>query len=312
MTSRIAGVCAGHHAQKKRDIGHRSRQRTLDVETEKRQFTGRRRHEPDRRPKPHDVVEAGGISQRAAEVAAVGNRQHPGRERRSGAAARPAGGFRDVVGVDGGSVDLVVGVRPHAELRHVGLADRNGARQSQASDEDRVLDGHRVPVDRGTARERKPDRRFEILEGDREAVQRSHGLARRSRIGVVSEGETSFIREFRDNRVDGRIERVDAVQMRLHHVARGHLSRADQAGDLARAQEAELVRVGGHHRRCAATGHRPSARGEAAPHLTNFCVSALQQFSVARSSGHEHNGHNGHNGKANLFYRSVLVVLCVD
>ena len=86
--TRVPRVRPGHHAQQPRYIGHRASHRPFDAEIEKRkQVRGRRA------PAPHsaasdDVVEVAGVPQRAAQVAAVGDREHSGCECGSGAAAR--------------------------------------------------------------------------------------------------------------------------------------------------------------------------------------------------------------------------------
>ena len=89
----------------------------------------------ERRTEPHDVAEARGVAERPAEVAAVGDRHHPGRERRRGAARGPAGAPRRLVRVPCRAEHRVERVRARAELRRVGLADHHRARLPDPRDE---------------------------------------------------------------------------------------------------------------------------------------------------------------------------------
>ena len=168
------------------DVGDRARERPVDREAEQRERRRPRGCEAHAGAKADDVVEIAGIAQRPGEIAAVRDRQHARRERRARAAARAAGALRDVVGVQGRAVDLVVGVRAHAELGHVGLADRNHAGAPHALDEDRVLRRHGVFVDRRAAGELEADGRLQILEGRRQAVQRRQLAAPRERASAAS------------------------------------------------------------------------------------------------------------------------------
>ena len=96
-----------------------------------------------------------------------------------GAAARAARALGHVVRVQGRAVHRVVGVRAHAELGHVGLADRDRARAAQPLDQDRVLRRHQTLEDRRAQRERETDRGLQILERHGKAVQRADRLAAR-------------------------------------------------------------------------------------------------------------------------------------
>jgi hypothetical protein len=129
-------------------------------------------------------------------------------------------------------------VRAHAELRHVGLADRNRAGAPQPLDEQRVLERHLAGEDRRSARERKADRGLEILEGDRQAMQRAHFFpARDAAIRLVGQRQAPLVVQLRDDGVERRVEPVDLMEVRGHHFARRHLPRADQRRQFTRARE---------------------------------------------------------------------------
>ncbi len=98
-----------------------------------------RGHAARRRPKADDVAERGGIAQRSAGVAAVGDRHHAAGERHRGAAAAAAAGLRQVVRIARRAEDRVERLRPGAELRRVGLADRDRAGRAHPRDDRRVV-----------------------------------------------------------------------------------------------------------------------------------------------------------------------------
>ena len=73
-------------------------------------------------------------------------------------------------------------------------------------------------------------------------MQRPHGLAPRQRgVGGASSGHGP-LRQEGDDGVDGGIDAVDLVEMRLHDLDRGKLPLPDAAGQLPRGQEIQLFR----------------------------------------------------------------------
>jgi hypothetical protein len=87
---------------------------------------------------------------------------------------------------------------------------------------------------------------LQVLERRRQAVQRRQWLAARgAAVGCVGERETLVVVELRDDRVQARVEAFDAAEMRRHDLARRHLPRANHAGEVHGAREAELVRRSG-------------------------------------------------------------------
>ena len=127
-------------------------------------------HHAGGRPQAVDIAEGGRVADRAAEVAAVGHRQHARRQRRGGTAAAAADRLGQVVGVDRGAVDRVDGVRAERELRHVGLADDDGAGALGALDDDRVFLRHVVLQERRARGGGDADGGGRVLDRVRQAV----------------------------------------------------------------------------------------------------------------------------------------------
>ena len=244
-----------------------ARQRAVGREAEQRIGIRRAGHQADGRPHADDVVEVAGVPERSAHVAAVGDRQHARGERRTGAAARSAGALARIVGIAGDAVDAVVGVRPHPEFRGVGLADGDHAGAAQPLDQHRILGRPEVLVDQRSAGQREADRRLQVLERDRQPVQRAERLALRGTpIGLLGQRQTGVVIELGDDGVDRRVDLADARQVRGHHLASGRLARADERDQLEGAAVAEIVGRDGacrrrirHRRRHGQDG--PGARG---------------------------------------------------
>ena len=82
-----AGVGTGHRGQQQRDIGHRPGHRAVDRVGHPWRRARPRRHQARGRSQTNHAVPRPRVSERAAEVATVGERNHPARQRRSRAAA---------------------------------------------------------------------------------------------------------------------------------------------------------------------------------------------------------------------------------
>ena len=146
--------------------------------------------------RPSDAAPGRRVAQRAAEVAAVGERHHPAGQRDGGPAARAAGRARRVPGVAGRAEDAVERVRAGAPLGRVGLADEDRARLAQALDLQRVGVRH-VLAERGRAvRRAHAGGVLQILVRDRQAVQRRQVLAARTPpVGLVGRRERALGRD---------------------------------------------------------------------------------------------------------------------
>ena len=251
-----AGV--GHHREQQGDVGDRARHRPHLTELRHRAV----RHDRARgRAEAQHVAERRRVAQRAHVVAAVGDRQHPRRQRRGRAAAAAADRAGAVVGVAGDAVDRVVGLRAEAELGRVGLADDDRARRPQPRHEGLVDGAHPVAVDRRSRGPRQVRHLSEVLHRDRQAVQGPALRRTVARCGLVEHlGPVAHP----DDRVDLRVERLDAVEVGVHHLdaRRSPLpisatsSSAERSGRSFTAARRACRRTG-----CAGTPPAPSPAG---------------------------------------------------
>ena len=184
---------------------------------------------PTRRPQRDDVVEVGGIAERAAEVAAIGDRQHARRERRRRAAARSAGALGPIV-------------RIHASCRRpccrCATPCRTRARWSCRS-ESRRRARIRSTITESASGIRSLKIGEPLLCGKPTAGSRSlnaigrpcsgpTGLAVAERaIGGVGQRQARVVIEPGDDGVELGIESRDLREKRRHHFARRHLARAN-------------------------------------------------------------------------------------
>ena len=141
---------------------------------------------------PTTLQKLAGIAQRAAQVGAVGERQHAAGERRRRAAAAAAAGLREVVGVARRAENRVESLRAGAELRRVGLADHDRAGVLAALDD-------QVVRCRARSRGRSASRRScgcravsdEVLDRDRQPVQRADARRRARRAASAAAAAAS-------------------------------------------------------------------------------------------------------------------------
>ena len=132
-------------------------------------------------------------------------------------------------------------VRSGAELRRVRLAERDRAGRADARDDERVLRRDVVSIERRTERRANAGRGDEILVRDRQSVQRTERpAARLLLVGLRRVGHRA-VGDERDDRVDLRIDALDAREVRGHDVARRDLLLANAPRELDRRERAELV-----------------------------------------------------------------------
>ena len=224
------GIGPTHHREQQREVRDSARHRAVGDEL-RRQIAFRfrqRRHAPGRGAQTEHAVPAGGIAQRAGEVAAVGKRHHAQRQGDRGAPRAASRTERGIEGVARRAENLVGRVRAESKLRRVGLADEDRAGSPQPLDEERIVRGHMIVMEPRAPGRTQPARLREILHGMRESMQRpARDPACELVVAVLGLREQRLGRPQRDDGVDGRVRHLDSRQMRRHHLAARHFFRAD-------------------------------------------------------------------------------------
>ncbi len=179
-----------------------------------------------RRLEADEAAVAGRDPDRSAAVVRVRDRDHPGGDRRGGAAARAAGGVVEVPGVAGGAVRARLRGRQDAELGDVGLADRHEAGVAEPHAEEGVDRGAEVDVLehlRAQVVRLAGQRRADVLEQERDAAERTvrQRVARRL---------SALVEELMDDRVELRVERLDAPDRLLDQLLGRDVAVADELG----------------------------------------------------------------------------------
>ena len=168
----------------------------------------------------------------------------PGRGRRRGAAAGAARGAIEVPGIARDPVEEVVRGADPAEGRRVRLAQHDGAGRFHARHDGRVLGRHVVAVERCPERRAHPFGDHEVLDRERHAVQRPERRAPLAERPLGGPGVAPrLIGRQRHEGVQVRVEPVDAVEHRVHHLDRRDLAAANERGQLGGGQPAEVVGV---------------------------------------------------------------------
>ena len=202
-----------------------------------------------------DAAERRRDSDRAAEVGALRDRQHAGRNRHG----RTAGGagraeFR-IPGIAGGAEHLVDGVRAGCEFRRVGLGENDGAGGFQAAHDLGVLVGNVVLEKRRAEGGADARRHRDVLDADRQAVQRPERCAAHHRVFRRACRHARLIRRERDDGVELRVQALDVRQMRVQNLDRTDGAAADQrrqlAGGLPRQRSIRHATCPTSARRCA-------------------------------------------------------------
>ena len=210
------------HVEQQRQIAHGARHRSVGGNlVEEKVAHGIARYPPETRSEAVDVAEGGRIAQRTHRVGAVRERHQARRQRGRRAAARPAGGLRQIVGIARHAADGIEAVRSQAEFGRVGLADQDRAGGPDARGKQFVLVGYMIAEDRRAVRGANARGLDQILDGEGQAVQRPlvGCCVSRSRLRqqIIAWAK-------RDDRVDGGIDAVDAVEERRHHLDAGNLA----------------------------------------------------------------------------------------
>ena len=128
-----------------------------------------------------------------------------------------------------------LGGREDPELRHVRDADDHEARLLQPPHEVGAVAGAVVGEELRAEAHRQPGDRDVGLDRDRDAGE-GPLVARLDRVG----GRERAVGVDLDERVDGRLERLDALQRRRRHLARAQLPAAHVRGEIAHRHEHEV------------------------------------------------------------------------
>ncbi len=191
------------------------------VPCERHRVVGR---EPRRRPDPDDAAEGGGDADRAAEIGALGERQHAGRDRNRGAARRARRAERAIPGIAGGAEHRIDGVGAGRKFRRIGLGKQDGAGRLEATHHLGVLVGNEIfeqwrpegGSDAGGVRH--------VLDAEGQAVKRPERLAVHDRgLGPPRRGSRGLRGEGHD-RIELGVDPRDRREMGVEH-----LDRADRA-----------------------------------------------------------------------------------
>lgn len=217
---------------------HRARHGHVRRREDRRQRVPAHRDDAPRRLVPVDPAVVGRVADRPAEIGADLQRGEPGRERGRGSARRAARAARPVPRVVRRAEEIVVGLEVAQHERHVCLPEDDRARRTQPRDDVRV-DRRDVAGERGHAPRRREARDVErLLDRHGYAVQRSSSAP----LGVRAlRGGERTIEVAHDDRAEGAVEALDALDERARELERADLAVADHARELARACEGEVV-----------------------------------------------------------------------
>ena len=163
----------------------------------------------------------------------------------------PPGERSQIPGVLRAAVQRIVGLVHQQQLRHVGLAQHDRAGAAQPGHErivDRVnLGGKAVDaLGRSSARDVKT-----FLDRDRHAVQRAERLAALPSPIGFERGGAGLVKQLDHDRVESRIDRLDAANVGFDQFRAGQFAGGDLAGHLAGRERDEIDLAG---RRCLGHG----------------------------------------------------------
>ena len=236
------GVGLGHGREPEADVAHLARDRSLHRHHLHEQGPFLRLggvpggHPAEGRPDGGASAAPGGDAERAANVVAVRDRPDPGRHARRRPARRPpAGHALGVPGVAGEAAQGIVGERPERELRGVGPADDHRARPLEVA-RDRGIVRRDDPGEPGHAvRVRLPGHVHVLLDGHRDAVERTGRHAGPERGVQGARGIERALAEVDGHRVETRVDGPEPLAMRLDDVRTGQPPGARRPRRLDRA-----------------------------------------------------------------------------
>ena len=237
---RILRIVSGEDAEHDRAVLDGARERPRHVHGPAHREAPVTRDQSPRRAHAHRAAIRGGDADRAAGVLAEGERGERGGGGHAGS-ARGAAGL--AIGVP--RVPRLAEREAHGaaegELRHVELADQDGARRPEPRHHGGVLGGH-VRLEDARARGRPEAGGVElVLHGHRQAVERAALAAPRERaLGLARRG-ARLVGAHRDEGAEPRVQPLDAREIHVDEVDRRHLLDAHEPRQRGGAEECELV-----------------------------------------------------------------------
>ena len=224
------GVDPGLHLQQPRDILHRAPHRTFGRQRcEMRVTFGICGNKTPGRAKPIDITKGRRVAQAAHHIAAIGHRQHTRRKTRSRPTGRPTRGAAQVIGVARHTKDRVEAVAAMAPFGRVGLADEDRACGPHSGCQQVIRGRHEILEKWAAPSGAQALGRTQVLYRKGQAMQPA--LPRRI-VGCPRLCHQRLAVTQRDHRIHRAIHGLDPVQMRRHHLGRGHLARRDPARQL--------------------------------------------------------------------------------
>ena len=263
----VAGFGAGEDVEQQRRLAHGAREDAV-LQEEALPGVGCRRDPPAGGLQADEAAAGGGDPQRTAAIVAVGDRDHAGRHGRGRPAGRPARRALEVPRVAGRATAPWLGDRQDPPLGQRRRPDDDEARLAQPADHAVVVLCDRVAREVGAAGQAQAADRAVVLDRDRHAGER----ARVTRPYRRSRRQRAFAVDV-DERVDERLQFVDAAQRSLDELNRRQLAAADERGEVHRRA---LHEVGVPRHACGPYRRRAgaSARAVVAPRTT---VRALRE-----------------------------------
>ena len=262
----VEAVVPGEDVQQHRGVGHAARDRAAVIERHRQWDDAADGHETVRGLQPHDAAVRRRRANRSARVGAE----------RAVAEIRGDGGSRSARRAAGIALERpriahrsVIARRRRAakrELVQIRFADDDRAGGCEAARHLRVFGGHAI-VEHGARGRRAHTGRVDVvLEGDRNAVQRTAHAAG-APVGVERSGlrQRRFTRD-RDERVDLWVVNVDAREARVHEIDGRHGARLQPRRRFGQREPGERVlsadcRRRGRSRRLDRSGMRRARSG---------------------------------------------------
>ena len=208
----VGRVPAGHDAQHEGGIPHRARHRAEMVVRPRERHGAGPAHAAVRRLQADDAATRSGQTDRAAGVAAESAQGQSGGDRRARAARRASRAMAAPPGILDVAVMRVVAERPQRQLRHVGLAERDGSLRDESGHRRARHLADEVVAGASPARGRQSGGGAEVFPRHRHAVERPERSAGGKVAVTLLGGAAGTVGVHRDERSHGRIEPVDASQ----------------------------------------------------------------------------------------------------